>query len=88
MSYYHEIEGQDCCRSSTELEYKCWLNSVFVQCYVDICDDGTIKPTFGYCSFGGCNIFGCNCDGGCRMGTSQSAIANFKRLYPEYELKQ
>lgn len=38
-------------------------------------------------AIGGCNIFGCNCAGGCRKGSTQSVVKDFKRLNPDYKLK-
>lgn len=70
----------ECCRESVHILYQC--NHVHKPlCDEVICMDGTLRPNFLYCAHRSCNIFGCNCDGGCRTGTAESAVASFKHMY-------
>lgn len=84
LTFYQEIEGE-CCHDSINIKYKCkFLGAIDSVCQEAVCFDGELKGNYGYCGVGSCNLFGCNCDGGCRKGTWQSAVENFKRLHPDY----
>lgn len=84
VTCYQEINGECCKDNTTVVKYMCkYLGRIDQICEDKLCMDGTVQGTFGYCAVGSCDMLGCNCDGGCLKGTPETAVAAYKKAYPD-----